>query len=143
MRRSVLCLAILLIMKTTTALASDQVAFNANFDLDTVGDWPNLDPPGDPAGDSIEILGRWSDDDTSAFVQESWRTLANKPLVIDRHVSENISFYFNLDPAYTECGTYTITWSGAAGSQLEYVYFTLREPGGRLLASLDYRAGES
>lgn len=137
MLRHILCLVLLMV--ATATLAEDYVALDANFDLDTIGDWPSPDLPGGPDGDTLEYDGRLNGDETTAHVQASWFTLDAKPLVIDRQVGENITLIFNFDPLYTECDSYTLTWSSGAGNPLEYAYFTLHETDWTLLASLDYR----
>lgn len=130
-----------LLAAAAPAAADDHVALLANFDADVVGDWPDLSLPGGPDGDYIILENRFSGDETTAYVEESYYAMQDKPLVINRLAGENIAPNFYVDPDVTHCQRYTITWTSLMGNQLpfQYVYFAFYGLDMRLKTSVEYR----
>lgn len=83
------------------------VAFQADFNLDAIGEQPSSDPPGDPLGDEILIT-------TSGgilTVEASFGVMNDKPVVLDRRSSGSLNLRTHLDPALQNCQTYKARWT--------------------------------
>jgi len=83
------------------------IAFQADFNLDTVGEEPNLDPPGEPSGDEIII----STSGGILTVMQSFGAMTDKPVVLDRRSSGSLSLQAILDPDLRSCNTYLVRWT--------------------------------
>lgn len=114
-------LACLLVFSASPA-AAQTVAFQADFNLDTVDEEPNLDPPGEPSGDEIII----STSGGILTVQPSFGAMTDKPVVLDRRRSGSLSLQALLDPSLRSCSTYVVRWTSmlteATGSVTIGVY---------------------
>lgn len=127
---------ILIIVTASLAKAEDFVVMHADFNADTAGAWPGLDPTGDPAGDSIWFYNYT--DPSSAIVQSSLYELTDKPLVVSRLSGSHIQVYYSFDPEHIDCNSYTVGFDAMAGNPLEYAYFTFREEGLRVFMSMGF-----
>lgn len=126
----------LIVSLTSIATAEDFVVMHADFNSDTAGEWPGLDPYGDPAGDSIWFYNHI--DPSSAIVHGSLYELADKPLVVSRLSGSHIQVYYSFDPEHVDCNSYTVTFDAMANNPLEYAYFTFREQGLRLFMNMAF-----
>jgi hypothetical protein len=127
---------LLLLVGVQPAAGVPVVAFQNNFNHDTVGAEPNVNPPLDPAGDYMlvnPVLG-------SIRVRSDMGDLMDQPLEVD-NASASGQFWFRcfLDPLYQDCDTYTVRWRSLMTEGLFYVYLAVRDPSERLAAALEYR----
>jgi hypothetical protein len=114
------------------------VAFQNNFNHDTVGAEPSVDPPLDPSGDYMQVnpvLG-------SILVRSSMGNLSDQPLEVDNaSASGQFSFRCFVDPSYQDCDTYTVRWRSLMTRGLFYVVLAVRDPSQHLAAAVEYRDG--
>lgn len=133
-----LALSCSMLSLTSDAGATDHVVFSANFNADTVDEWPNTSPIGDPADDSLWYYQAAPFNGASSIVYSSFWQLTDKPLVVSRPAGGYMKLYFLFDPTYTDCGSYTVTFDAMAGNALGFVYFTLNEIGYRSIVSIGF-----
>lgn len=114
------------------------VAFQNNFNHDTVGAEPSVNPPLDPPGDYMVI----NDTLGSILVRSSMGDLTDQPLEVDNAgASSQFWFRCTLDPSYQDCETYTVRWRSLMTRGLFYVPVVVRDPSSRLAAGVEYRQG--
>ena len=129
---------LMLLLATSQATANPVIVFQDNFNHDTPGAEPVLDPPGEPDGDYIYR----NRTDGTIQVRSEVGDITDQPLELH---SAGGSPYFkleaHLDPQLQDCATYVVSFRSMSASALFYVTFELRNPDNRLLAALEYRTG--
>jgi len=133
--RALLPLCLILIAGPIPALAD--VALHADFNADTLFEEPDLSPPGDPAADALQIYAGQGSIEVVAEAGD----LTDQPVRLNRAAPPG-TFYFRglLDPAYRDCGRYTVRWKSLSPGPQCFVSFTMRG-GPNLWAGLGYRSG--
>ncbi len=140
----VCCLALLWAGGTAPRATANEVVLHADFDLDSVGQPPTSDLPGDPEGDSISLSTAGGPITVRAEVGD----LTDQPLHLDRQEGYRKTFGFRADTADHEpCDLYEASWRSLVRQQPGLFAFTFRAhspPGSSaipLLAALEYRDG--
>jgi hypothetical protein len=112
------------------------LVFQDDFNHDTVGERPNVDPPGPPTGDKLFMNAR----DGTIAVRDEVGDMTDQPLELN---SSGGSPYFRfdaiLDPGLMDCDSYTLRWRGMIHSGVFFATIAVRDEDGRLIASLEYR----
>jgi len=131
-------LLVLVCMITMAGNAAAQaVAFQDNFNHDTPGSAPNVDPPGDPDEDSI---GLWTVGGPMT-VEERVGDITGQPVLLDRQQTGSFTFYATNDPDLWFCDAYTVRWRSAARNNLFFFACAVRSHNYQLLAGVEYRQG--
>jgi hypothetical protein len=119
-------------------VSRSEVALHADFNLDTIGERPSTDPPGDPDGDTL----RMSESGGSVRVQESFGDLTDQPTVVTRSRNGYQIYLAGIvDPDLQECSFYTVSWRSLVAQNVQFFYMSFADANSRHLASVEYRAG--
>lgn len=117
------------------AASAEVPAFQANFDLDPVGEAPNSDPPGEPDGDIISLRTQGG----PITVEESVGSITGQPVLMDRQETGYFSLTAVLDEDYWYCNHYTIRWRSASRDNLFFYACAAYSANSMLLSGLEYR----
>jgi hypothetical protein len=118
--------------------AADTEVLAANFNLDAPGAPPNLTLPGDPVGDMLTL------NESSGYFQvlASLGTLMDQPLLAAQSSGiGGLDLLGHLNDT-VPCERMSFTWQSLAASpEVFFGAFVIRDAGGRIIASLEYRPG--
>lgn len=136
--RLVATVAAALALSANLVGAAPVVVLHADFDQDTVDQMPSTDPPGEPDGDSLALYHSAGD----ILVRSAVGTMTNQPVELSRTGGiGGLRLTARLDPDYTNCSAYTVSFRSMVRSSVFFVYMVLRASDGLIICSLEYRAG--
>jgi len=112
------------------------IVLNADFNADTPGLPPDLTLPGAPTGDFLQL----AEASGTVTVAASVGSLTDQPILMDQ-----VPGIGGLDvfcyPASNECNLVRVAWNSLARSNdIFFLACVVRDPGGLIIASLEYRA---
>lgn len=135
--RSLTVITLVIISVSVGSVMAQTVAFQNDFDHDTPGLAPILDPPGDPDGDSLGLITTGG----PITVQESVGDITGQPVLMDRQETGDFGLTAYLDPDMWYCNNYTIRWRSASRHNLFFFAIAAYSANYKLLSSIEYRQG--
>lgn len=134
MPRTISLLLVLAVLAGGTAHAQIAV-FHADFDQDTPGAPPALDPPGAPDGDYLQIYTSGG----TVQVESAYGGLDSRPLVINRSTTASVGVQFWVDPDLRDCAAYDIHLRCVLDNYVGYVYLPYSSPNFQTMGALEFR----
>jgi hypothetical protein len=135
--RNILFMAMAFFITLAGSVTAQTVACTNNFDHDTPGEAPILDPPGDPDGDRLALFTVGG----PITVQESVGSISGQPVLLDRTQEGSFGLTIVLDPDMWYCDAYSIRWRSASRNNLFFFSIAARSANYKLLSSIEYRQG--